>query len=165
MPSLSVIDDAFDNIDHAFDNIKAEVKKVSNLPAWNEGATITAKMDQLISQNIQIFQHLTTMNANITELKADVTAVTTRLDAVQYNTDARFSNSAADESNSPLVPLQHYRTNEEIPGFPTTPGEVARLNRQEADAILQALGGSTEGTIEKKRLRLRRLLGLPLKLV
>lgn len=179
LPNLELVSDAFGTL-------QTEIAKVSNLPAWNEAATITAKFNQNEARNearhnevmarfdqnearhnqlmarfdqndtrhTQLLQHITAMNSNIE-------TISTRLDATQWNTNARFANFTANDPNSLLVPLHHHQTNEEIPHFPGTLGDIQQLNHQKVNVIIQALGASVEGSLEKKKAKVRRLVGLP----
>jgi len=176
----------FPLIGQALDTFKAEVVKVANLPTWDEGATIIMRLDQLITRMDQRFeqmdqrfeqmetrmdqrfeqmetrmdQRFEQVHQHFTAMDASIQTITARLNATQHNTNAQFANYTAHNDTSSLVPLHNYITNEDIAGFPATTGDIGLLNRQMLDTIIEALGGSTEGTLEKKRLRLRRLVGV-----
>ncbi|ELR09856.1 hypothetical protein VC83_06497 [Pseudogymnoascus destructans] len=125
---------------------------------------LMTRMDQRFEQMNQRFeqvdQRFEQVNQHLTAMNAGMQTLTARLNATQHNTNAQFANYTAHSDTSPLVPLQHYITGEDIPGFPATTGDIGLLNCQMVDTLIEALGGSTEDTLEKKKLRLRRLVGV-----
>ncbi len=80
-----------------------------------------SQFTQLMANWAQILQQLTAINS---ELEMNWT----RLEITRWNTSARNINYLVPDNNSPLVPLHHYQTNEEIPNFPDTPGSIQHLN-------------------------------------
>jgi chaperonin cofactor prefoldin len=143
------MDQRFEQMDRRFEQMDRRFEQMDRR-FEQRFEQMETRMDQRFQQ---VFHHLTVIDASIQ-------TITARLDATQHNTNAQFANYIANSDTSPLVPLHHSVTNEDIPGFPATTGDIGLLNRQMIDTIIEALGGSADGTLEKKKFRLRRLVGL-----
>lgn len=95
---------------------------------------------------------------------------------------ARIANSGLSLLDDELTPLVARTTNQLIPNFPNTPADVEQMTRMlmfynqmetdltrctdiHIDPVIAALGGTVQGNINQKRLRLRRLLGLTPRLI
>jgi hypothetical protein len=145
----------FQLIGQALDTFKAEVVKVANLPAWDGGAAIITRLDQLMTQMDHRFEQMDqrfeqmdqrfeqvnlrlaavdgsiqTLSTRVTTVDGSLQTLTARLDATQHNTNAQFANYTAHSDTSSLVPLHHCTTNAVIAGFPATTGEIGHPNRK-----------------------------------
>lgn len=76
-----------------------------------------------------------------------------------YNAIARLQNAKKSHFSDILIPL-HDHLNQPINGFPQTIASIERLRGGDIDAILTALGMSTDGTVSEKKTSLRMALGL-----
>ena len=77
-----------------------------------------------------------------------------------HNAIARTQNSMRGFTDQTLSALVSLSTNEDIPGFPTTPATLNRMQNATLDRVLTALELNLEGALEEKRSRLRLALGL-----
>ena len=90
---------------------------------------------------------------------------------------ARIANSELSLPDDELTPLVNRTTNQPIPNFPNTLAAVDQMPRMlmfynqietdltrcidfHIDYVIAALGGTVQGDMVRKRLRLRQLLGL-----
>lgn len=103
----------FDQIEVRFNQNEARFNQIE--ARFNQNEAVNE------ARHTQLLQSIVAINSNIE-------MISTRLDATQWNTNARFANFTANDLNSPLFPLHHYQTNEEIPNFPAILGDIQQLN-------------------------------------
>jgi hypothetical protein len=80
-----------------------------------------------------------------------------RAAASNHNNLAFVTNSLVRHRDTPLMAFQHATTNQPIPDFPATAGDIADKSAAMINAVLLALGAATDGIrqVRVERLKLR----------
>ncbi|SPO04507.1 uncharacterized protein DNG_07192 [Cephalotrichum gorgonifer] len=135
-----------------------------NLPVFDNGPAILAEIAALregMNKRLDNVTHrIDALGARVDALGADMDRMNTVNLAERYNAMAKVENNWANSRNSTLVPLRTIVTNAPIPNFPPTSAALRSLNDATATAILEALGLSTNGSVEDKQARLRVASGI-----
>lgn len=84
----------------------------------------------------------------------------TQLRAQRWNSAARIDNSFLTEDADELVPFHDVETNQPIPNFPETRGDMDSLTVPVLNSILRALDLNQTGPTIAKRKRVRRHIGI-----
>ncbi|KAA6409611.1 MAG: hypothetical protein FRX48_06223 [Lasallia pustulata] len=150
-----------ETLGQAFNTIQVEVGKVANHSAWNNGAMINNQLNQVLAQ----LNDVNTLTARFNAFETCFNAFETRFNSSDHNAMARIANSGLSLLDDELTPLVARTTNQLIPNFPNTPADVEQMTHIHIDPVIAALGGTVQGNINQKRLRLRRLLGLTPRLI
>ncbi|CAI4218970.1 unnamed protein product [Parascedosporium putredinis] len=92
----------------------------------------------------------------------DIISTKLELRANRYNAIVRMENMNATKRECKLARPKDIKTNEFIPNFPETVGEITLLSGEEADRILSALGFSESRDVRDKRVLVQRVIGMPI---
>ncbi|KAA6408953.1 MAG: hypothetical protein FRX48_07297 [Lasallia pustulata] len=95
----------------------------------------------------------------VNRLEDTVNRLERKVDVVDYNSQARLYNSGIRSPDQHLEPI---RTPEAgIPaGFPLTSAQLSSLPTVQVNALLNAYGIAADGTLDSKRRRFRRFVGI-----
>ncbi|OCT46299.1 hypothetical protein CLCR_01326 [Cladophialophora carrionii] len=150
-----------------------EAEKLQNLPAFRDSDAIVAAIQDLSQQfqnqfqnlNQQVqnqFQNLNQQFQNLNnQFQIFSQQLRSQLQASEINNVARIQNSHAATQLSPLTPLVNNLTAAQVPGFPATSRQIARMEGPELEAVIQELGvAPTAESVASKRRQLRGLVGL-----
>ncbi|KAG9793251.1 hypothetical protein KCU88_g570, partial [Aureobasidium melanogenum] len=150
------------NLCHGLRTITDEAGKLQNLPAFRDGDAIVAAIQDLSQQFQNQFQNLGQQFQNLSQqFQIFSQQIRSQLQASEINNVARIQNSHAATQSSPFTPLVNNLTAAQIPGFPATSGQIARMQGPELDAVIQELGiAPTAASVASKRRQLRGLVGL-----
>ncbi|KEF57519.1 uncharacterized protein A1O9_05436 [Exophiala aquamarina CBS 119918] len=139
-----------------------EAEKLQNLPAFRDGDAIVAAIQDLHQQFQIQFQNLNNQFQNLNnQFQVFSQQLRTQLQASELNNMARIQNSHSATQLSPLTPLVNNLTAAQVPSFPATSRQIARMEGPELDAVIQDLGvGPAAESVASKRRQLRGLVGL-----
>lgn len=123
-----------------FRELGVQIHRCTNLPAVRGGD--------------DILQALTELQQTQAEMILMLRMMRTRSLASEANSLAAIENATAKHDASPLAPLRGVQTNEVIPAFPATVGDLRMLSAVEATRLLDMLELPSNGSIAQKRRRL-----------
>jgi septal ring factor EnvC (AmiA/AmiB activator) len=116
---------------------------VANLSPIDEDVSIETQEEQRLDQQIdkhirqidrrigQIGKSIAQINESIQQTDVYIKAIdklALRLSATRHNANAQYANYTAYKDADSLVPLHHYLTDENIPGFPDKTGDINLLH-------------------------------------
>ncbi|KAI9792320.1 MAG: hypothetical protein M1816_002545 [Peltula sp. TS41687] len=155
----------------------SELAKCPNIPALQQGQSILDAIQRLsdtlnqarretresfreVGERLgRIDSRLDALETRVSTLDSRVSTLTSRVVAAERNAVARLHNRmlhSVDEELRPLYDTQNRPINQ----FPRTPRLLEAMRGAILNTVLEALGESTDGSIDQRRLTVRLLIGL-----